>query len=74
MDFELGNGKKFLFLTKKLLEPNDFRGLFNISLSGSQISHDYKVLGKLLSSYDLYKNSKIIGPSTSQRGKSLLQE
>uniref|UniRef100_A0A914E6A2 Heparanase n=1 Tax=Acrobeloides nanus TaxID=290746 RepID=A0A914E6A2_9BILA len=54
MDWELGN------------EPIGFTGVFKgLNLTGAQIAQDYADLKALLQTYDLYKNSLILGLSES---------
>jgi hypothetical protein len=46
-------------------EPEYYLNNFNKSLTGEQIANAYRELRNLLNSNNLYKNSIIIGPSTS---------
>lgn len=54
MDFQLGN------------EPNSFQHVFNISITGAQLSEDYRKLQQILNNSLLYKNSKVIGPEVTR--------
>ncbi len=57
MDFELGN------------EPNSFRHKFNQTVPPQILAKDYKTLQEIISIFDIYRRSKIIGPSITQPDK-----
>ncbi|XP_050308161.1 heparanase-like [Anthonomus grandis grandis] len=54
VNWELGN------------EPNSYPHKFGTSVNATQLGEDYKFLRSVLDKYDLYKNSYLIGPSTTR--------
>lgn len=58
----------------KPLEPDQYLGKFNISLTGAQIAAGYKELRGILNGNSLYGNSILIGPSPAGAGSVKLME
>jgi len=47
-------------------EPNSFRHVFGVSLSGSQLGVDFVELRHLLNSYPRYSKSLLVGPDVTR--------
>ncbi|KAL0281439.1 UNVERIFIED_CONTAM: hypothetical protein PYX00_002426 [Menopon gallinae] len=54
MDFQLGN------------EPNSFKHVFNETVSGEQLGHDFDSLRELLTKFHKFKGSKLVGPDVTR--------
>lgn len=57
--------KKIIFVNFNfiILQPNIMNDLYNITIEPQQLAEDYKILRNLLSKYERYTHSQLIGPS-----------
>lgn len=48
------------------LEPNSFKHVFNYEVNATQLAKDFNKLRRILSKYDMYKKSLLLGPDVTR--------